>query len=59
MVSERPASAYLPLIVAALAAAMGGGCPSYALAGPQTLREGLFGDRPAPEIGRASCRERV
>lgn len=48
MVSERPASAYLPLIVAAFAAAMGFGCPSYALAGPQTLREGLFGDRPAP-----------
>lgn len=48
MVSERPASAYLPLVVAALAAAMGFGYAPPAFAGPQTLREGLFGERPAP-----------
>ena len=52
MVSERPASAYLPLFVAALAAALSFGYAQPASAGPQTLREGLFGDRPAP--GRRS-----
>ena len=48
MVSERPASAYLGLIAVALAAAMNLGWAAVAHAGPQTLREGLFGDRPAP-----------
>lgn len=47
MVSERPASAYLPLFVAALAAALSLGYAPNAFAGPQTLREGLFGDKPA------------
>ena len=48
MVSERPASAYLGLIAVAFAAAMNLGWAEVAHAGPQTLREGLFGDRPAP-----------
>jgi hypothetical protein len=49
MVSERPASACLPLVAAALAAALGVGHASPALAaGPQTLREGLFGGRANP-----------
>ena len=48
MGSERPASAYLPLLAAALAAALSFGYSQPAYAGPQTLREGLFGDRPAP-----------
>ena len=48
MVSERPASAYLGLIAVAFAAAMNLGWAAVAHAGPQTLREGLFGDRPAP-----------
>lgn len=47
MVSERPASAYLPLFVAALAATLSLGYAPDAFAGPQTLREGLFGDKPA------------
>lgn len=47
MVSERPASAYLRLFAAALAAALSVGYAPAALAGPQTLREGLFGDKPA------------
>jgi hypothetical protein len=46
MASERPAFAQLGIIVAALAAAVSLGGASDALAGPQTLREGLFGDRP-------------
>lgn len=37
--------AHVPLIVAALAAAVTLACAPQALAGPQTLREGLFGDR--------------
>ncbi len=48
MVSERPASAYLGLLAVALAAAINLGWVVVAQAGPQTLREGLFGDRPAP-----------
>lgn len=49
MVSERPASACVPLVAAAFVAAVGLGCASPAsAAGPQTLREGLFGDRPVP-----------
>jgi hypothetical protein len=51
MVSERPASACVPFVVAAFVAAMGVGCPASALAGPQTLREGLFGERPLPGRG--------
>lgn len=46
MVSERPALAYLRLIAVAFAAAMTFGWAAGAQAGPQTLREGLFGDRP-------------
>ena len=38
----------MPLVVAAFVAAMGVGCPATAQAGPQTLREGLFGERPLP-----------
>jgi hypothetical protein len=58
MASERPAIANLPLFVATLAAAGVLGCAAPALAGPQTLREGLFGDRlvsgraAAPPIAR-------
>ncbi|MES2897596.1 MAG: DUF4908 domain-containing protein [Pseudomonadota bacterium] len=52
MASERPAHAYLPFFVAALAAAGSLACASPALAGPEVLREGLFGDRPSP--GRRS-----
>lgn len=48
MASERPASAYRPLFAAAFAAALSVGYALPAHAGPQTLREGLFGDRPAP-----------
>jgi hypothetical protein len=48
MASERPASTYRPLFAAALAAALSVGCALPAYAAPQTLREGLFGDRPAP-----------
>ncbi len=48
MGSERPASAYLPLFAAAFAAALSVGYAQPADAAPQTLREGLFGDRPAP-----------
>lgn len=49
MVSERPASACLPLVVAALAATLSlGHASSAAAAGPQTLREGLFGGRQTP-----------
>ena len=48
MVSERPASAYLGLIAAAFAAVMNLGWAAVAQAEPQTLREGLFGDRPGP-----------
>ncbi|WP_304807925.1 DUF4908 domain-containing protein [Phenylobacterium sp.] len=48
MISERPASASRPYIAAALAVAMSVGCALPAYAGPQTLRDGLFGDRPAP-----------
>lgn len=58
MASEKPAIANLPLFVAALAAMALLACASPALAGPQSLREGLFGDRPvagrtaAPPIAR-------
>jgi len=48
MASERSAHAYLHLLVAALAAAGGLACAPQALAGPEVLREGLFGDRPSP-----------
>lgn len=48
MVSRRPASACLPFVAAALAVAAGLGYAPAALAGPQTLREGLFGDRVVP-----------
>lgn len=46
MASERPAFAHLPITVAALAATVFVGYGPQAFAGPQTLREGLFGDRP-------------
>ncbi|MDF2901795.1 MAG: hypothetical protein K0Q62_1854, partial [Phenylobacterium sp.] len=48
MGSQRPASAYLPLLAVAFATALSFGYAQPACAGPQTLREGLFGDRPAP-----------
>lgn len=51
MASERPAFVHLPIIVAALAAAVTLAYAPSALAGPQTLREGLFGDRPL--VGRS------
>jgi hypothetical protein len=48
MGSQRPASAYLPLLAVAFATALSLGYAQPVYAGPQTLREGLFGDRPAP-----------
>lgn len=63
MASERPAIANLHLFVAALAATGVLACAPQAFAGPQTLREGLFGDRPiagraaAPPIARYVSQE--
>src|SRR5688500_18964728 len=51
MASERPAFVHLPITAAALAAAVMLGYAPSASAGPQTLREGLFGDRPL--VGRS------
>jgi len=48
MVSEKPASACKAALVAAIAAAALGGFAMPAAAGPDSLRNGLFGDRPMP-----------
>jgi hypothetical protein len=48
MASDKPAFAYLTFSVAALVAAATLGFAAPACAAPQSLREGLFGERPAP-----------
>lgn len=63
MASERLGFAQLPIIIAALAASVTVGYATSALAGPQTLRDGLFGDRPvagramAPPVARYVSQE--